>query len=417
MNVLLVNDNPVGVAGSGGVEDYVASLARLLRGAGHTAITVTGQTRGAPERHTPTSHCLPGLNAPPLRKNILHHRWEQHRALVALRRIATREKPDVIHIHNLTNPLVLHALRQMGPTVKSIHDCRPFCAKPRPGVATRLVGNTDEFCHRSMSRHCWKHCYAKAGVSLKDRLEAWSYFPNNLLALRQVKACDRLIVPSRYIRELALAAGVAKTDIDLLHYFCDFEDHVPNRHDDPAACPSLFFAGRHTLEKGILHLLSAIDRMPPIPFEVIIAGTGPLSEQARKHAARMQTPRRITFTGYIERADLIEQYASASLVVFPSIGSEGCPLTGIEAMHCGTPVIAFDVGGVPEWLIHGETGLLVPRGDVQGLADAMTTLIQSPARRQVLGSHARDFIRAGFSRDAHLNGLLETYQKTLRGVS
>ncbi len=413
MKVMLVNDCPVGAGASGGVEEHVQSLSALLGESGHSAITVTGQARGESAFRSPTHHRIPGLGAPPVRKRIVRHLRLQHNALATLRDLVVSEQPDVIHIHNLCNPAALRTLRSLGPTVKSIHDCRPFCAKPRPGVATRLIGNSDVLCSRPFSRHCWGACYAHAGTTMKERLEAWSYFPNNFRVLREVMRCDGLIVPSKYIGELAVANGVEQDALDLLHYFCDPACVPAAKADKDSEAPVLFFAGRHVHEKGVMHLLDALECMPAGGFKAVIAGTGPLHEEVATRVAEMRPRVDIELPGYVERAALLAYYASSACVVFPSIGSEGCPLTGIEAMHCGTPVVAFDTGGVSEWLVHGLTGLLVPRGDTQQLAAAMTRMVESPSWCQRLGRSALEFIRSEFSAELHLEGLLASYRKSI----
>lgn len=411
VKALLINECPLGLPGAGGVEGHVAALADMLRTAGHEAIVVTGQLRGRSASHSPTVHCLPGLGGPPMRLNLPAHACAQFHAQRQVRAIVRAEKPDVIHIHNLNNALALRALRGMGPTVKTIHDCRPFCSKPRPGVATRLIGNSEEFCDITMGTRCWQRCYARAARHPRERLDAWSYFPNNLLALREVQSCDRILVVSRYLHDLALAAGTPPHKVETLHLFTDAEGLEPEKVATQPQVPYILFSGRLVPEKGILQLLDAFASLPPLPFELNIAGDGPLRDLVAARAAQLAPTGRVRLLGYLDRASMLRRCASCSLLVFPSIGSEGCGLTGVEAMYFGVPVVAFDVGGVQEWLVHGVNGLLVPRNNVAALGRAMGVLLHDAGLRQKMGAAARDYVRRKFRRELHLNGLLDVYRR------
>ena len=180
------------------------------------------------------------------------------------------------------------------------------------------------------------------------------------------------------------------------------------------AVPYLLFSGRLVPEKGVLQLLEALATLPPLPFELRIAGDGPLRGRVAARAAQLAPARRVRLMGYLDRPAMLRCFAGSALLVFPSIGSEGCPLTGIEAMYCGVPVVAFDVGGVREWLTDGVTGLLVPRNDVAGLGRAMAILLHDGALRAQMGAAARAYVREKFRRDLHLDGLIGVYRRVVQ---
>lgn len=327
-----------------------------------------------------------------------------------LREIVAAERPDVIHVHNLMNPVALRALRRLGPVVKSIHDCRPFCVKPFPYVASRLVGDSNEFCTITLGGKCWGRCYFRAGKGLAQRAEAWSDYPANLLALREVLACDRLVVYSDYLRDLALAASQGRARVEVIHHYSDLENDIPFEQLDREKIPMLLFVGRLSREKGVFHMIEALRRMPQTAYRIVITGDGPEKDAVTREIATLSPKHLVTLNGYVGHDELQRLYREASLVVFPSIGSEGCPLTGIEAMYMGTPVVAFGVGGVPEWLIDGQTGILVQRANIDDLAIALMSLIQNDGRRRELGRNAHAFVRGKFRKNMHLERLLSVYQ-------
>jgi glycosyltransferase involved in cell wall biosynthesis len=96
------------------------------------------------------------------------------------------------------------------------------------------------------------------------------------------------------------------------------------------------------------------------------------------------------------RQDLPGIYASADLVVLSS-DSEGLPLSLVEAMACGRPAVATEVGGVPELVVHERTGLLVSRGDPEGLARAISSLLRQPTLRADMGARGRARVRERYT--------------------
>ncbi|OGV42036.1 MAG: hypothetical protein A2X46_05635 [Lentisphaerae bacterium GWF2_57_35] len=415
MKVMLVNECPIRLSGSGGTEKHVQQLLEALSQQGHEIVLLTSQLNGQPEVQTPGVYAIPHLNAPPLRKKIFHHLREQSNALRKTAEIVRRESPDVIHIHNLMNPKALKLFRSLRPTVKSIHDCRPFCTKPYPVVASRLVGNSEVLCNRRFDLGCWSRCYLHAGEKLIDRLEAWSYFPSNLRALREILACDRLVVYSRYTQQLAIRQGVNESRIDLLYLFTETGDldlKTPIQREYP---PLIVFAGRLSPEKGVRHLLEAVESLPcDLPFRLVIAGDGPMKKDIEQRAGALRSRIRIELPGFLHHETLLDLYRRAAFVVVPSIGSEGFSLVGIEAMNCSTPAVGFNVGGVGEWLVDRQTGLSVPRGDIQGLKDALEFMLRHPTERELMGCKAQAFVQAKFRRDTHIDGLIESYRQATK---
>jgi glycosyltransferase involved in cell wall biosynthesis len=392
MKIMLVNDCPVGLPGSGGVEGHVAQLAEALRQAGHEAFILAHQLRGKPEARNDETLLLPWFNAPPLCKHFLRNRALYRRALEKATEFIRDVNPDVIHVHNLMKPGSLERLRQLRPSVKSIHDCRPFCTKPYPVVASRLIGSGSRFCDITFCGRCWWRCYACAGASWRERIEGWTYYPPNRAALDQVR-CD---IPDERIR--------------LIHHFTDMEQ---------AACPTtavadgpeVLFVGRLSPEKGLRHLLEAAAGLRHHPFNLVIIGLGPMQAEVERLLEQNRLAERVTLKGHVPHADLKSYYQRALFVVLPSIGSEGCPLTGIEAMYNGSPVVAFDVGGIGEWLKHEQTGLMVPRGDIYALRDAMDRLLADRNLARQLGRQGFEYVSTHFTREQHLRDLHRVYEE------
>lgn len=414
MRVLIVNDCSTGLEHSGGVEMHIPQLQKALAEQGVQTALLTNQLRGCPEILEENRFLIPDFNAPPLRKNFLRNHRLHQAALKKAADCVRKFKPDVIHIHNLMNPGALRMLRQCGPIVKSIHDCRPFCVKPPPVVQSRMIGDTEEFCDITFGLHCWKYCYAHSGKTCIQRIEAWSYFPANLKALKEILKCDHLVVYGRYLQELALRKFDDAQRVHIVYHFSDAEQASANIPIQPVVEPVFLYSGRLAPEKTPLHIFQALERIPDISCKVIIAGDGPLRDEVTRRSLTCGPLHKVEVKGFVNQTQLYELYRQASVLLFPSISSEGCPLVGIEAMYFGTPAIGYDTGGAGEWLVDGQTGIRVERGDIAGLARAMAELASDPEKTARLGRQARAFVSSKFRKEAHINQLIEIYAQAIK---
>jgi glycosyltransferase involved in cell wall biosynthesis len=409
VKILLANDCPVGQVASGGVEQHLVILRDALQARGHTVEVLTRSSPGGQESHVAGVHQIPDLDAPPLRKRFLENRRRRRLALDRIRELLRAMAPDVIHVHNLMALPTLQLLRRSAPMVKSIHDCRPFCTKPPPSAATQLIGRSETVCNIVMGWRCWGRCYAAAGNNLTDRLAAWSLYPSALAVLKEVRRWDRIVVYSRHIQQLALQGGAAAGRIRRLQLFVDTEPPPASRAQD--AVPLIVFSGRLTPEKGLRHLLQALRQIAHLSFEVVIAGDGPMRGDLEALICAAGLSGRVRLVGFLKRNEVSELYGKASIAVVPSIYPEGCGLSGVEAMTRGAPVVGFDVGGIGEWLVHDETGIMVRRGDTAGLARGIASLLTDPARREQLGRQAAIRTPKVFSKERHLDDLERIYRE------
>jgi len=164
-------------------------------------------------------------------------------------------------------------------------------------------------------------------------------------------------------------------------------------------------------EKGIDVLLEAAALLPEL--DVVIAGTGSIRGILDANAARLGVTDRVHFLGY--RTDPAALLARADLFVLPSV-VEGFPLSVLEAMAAGVPVVATDIGGTREAVAHEQTGLLVPARDPAALAAAMRRVMDQPEEADRRASLARDRVRSEYSADAVAARVMSVYELVLRSV-
>jgi len=177
--------------------------------------------------------------------------------------------------------------------------------------------------------------------------------------------------------------------------------------DEPREEPGTYFlyAGRLSPEKGV-EVAAEAARMAGV--ELLVAGTGP-SEQA----LRSRYPE-IRFLGFVDAERIASLLDGARGAVVPSLWFENAPLSVLEPMARGVPVVASRIGGIPEMIDSGVDGILVEPGDVAALADAMARLGAEPNWALSLGSAARLRVARDNSPEAHVTALLGVYETVIQ---
>lgn len=309
-------------------------------------------------------------------------------------------RPDVVHAHNLyplLSPSVLAACRHAGvPVVMTVHNFALTCPTwhhfHRGRVCERCLGGREYSCllHNCRGNLLESAAYAlRTVVARKLRL-----FHENV---------TMLVALTRFAGRRLAAAGFAPERISVLP---NPAPAVGGPSGDPAKGEYVAFAGRMSEEKGVGTLLAAIARSPEI--ELRLAGEGPLRDRLGVAA-----PANARFAGFLANGDLSEFYRRARFLVVPSLWFEMCPMVILEAMAHGVPVIASRIGGLPELVHDGVTGMLFSPGDEADLARAITALWRDPELCRRLGRAAGEAAAREHGRDAYLDQLMAIYERAM----
>ena len=180
----------------------------------------------------------------------------------------------------------------------------------------------------------------------------------------------------------------------------------------------ILFVGRHIERKGIRYLIEAAKYLPRDQFEIRIVGVGDLTDELKKLASESATPNsaEIIFTGKLSPEALANEYKTANVFTLPAIvdskgDTEGLGVVLIEAMELGLPIVASNVGGIPDVVIDGETGILVPEKDPEALASAYKRLAAEPGLIKQLLAGAQKRINECFTWDGIIERQIEVYNK------
>ena len=183
----------------------------------------------------------------------------------------------------------------------------------------------------------------------------------------------------------------------------------------------ILFAGRLIERKGVHVLLKAFKKVLEIVenVELIIAGDGPLRKKLEELAFELKIREKVVFKGHLSKKELEEEYKNADIFVLPSIhdekgDTETLGVVLIEAMEFNIPVIATNVGGIPDIVKDGYNGILVPEKDEDALKDAIIKLIKDENLRKEFSKNAKKYIKEKFSWDKIIKDLKEIYLNLIK---
>lgn len=379
----------------GGAEANVLLTARELGGRGHTvALAFESETgRGVEEWATvfPRRFPLAGAMAQESRR--------------ALETTLTQFEPEVVFLHKTSNPVLLETLAASAcPVVRMVHDHDLYCMRGyKYNVFTRRI------CTRPASLFCVFPCGASVcrGSGGKFSLRWVSYFAKRReIALN--RRFRRLIVATPYMRDELLRNGFSAGQIEI---------HAPV----PRAAPStdvasfgplnrIVYAGQIIRGKGVDVLLEALAQVNE-SFECVIIGDGSHRAECERLRDALGLQSRVRFTGFLPQARIAEYYREASLSVMSSLWPEPFGATGLEAMRCGLPVVAFDAGGIREWLLDGVNGFLVPWMDRRCYAARIDALLRDKTLARSLGENGRRIAEERFNFGSYINGLEDLFAR------
>ena len=184
----------------------------------------------------------------------------------------------------------------------------------------------------------------------------------------------------------------------------------------------ILFVGRHIERKGICYLIEAAKYLPRDQFEIRIVGVGDLTDKLKAQAAEVSTTpdaANIIFTGKLSPEELANEYKTANVFTLPAIvdskgDTEGLGVVLIEAMELGLPVVASNVGGIPDVVVDGVSGILVPEKNPEALASAYKRLAAEPELQKQLLEGARKRIDECFNWSKIVKRQIAVYGKVIR---
>lgn len=217
---------------------------------------------------------------------------------------------------------------------------------------------------------------------------------------------------SKQMTKELIALGIPKSKIIYVPNSVDTDFFKPGNHKEKNL---LLYVGRISESKGLHILIKALEYLKD-PIHLVIIGPSDWNANYYKNLLRLietensNGRHKIECLGAMEQSEIVEWYQKASLLILPSFG-EGFPVTVLEALSCGTPVIATPVGGVPEIIKNHETGILVPPGNSIRLAEAINYLIENEDIRVKMACEGRKLVKEQYSLENACERLCSIYEQ------
>jgi len=319
-----------------------------------------------------------------------------------MRKLLICHKIDIAHAHNIyhrVNPSVLSELTKKNiPVVMTLHDykiCCPIYTFYRDGICTECVTKGKL---RVVVNKCTK---GSTLLSLFHFLESAFHdlirlYKNNI---------KYFICPSRFSLHKHLEAGIPEKKLIHIPNFVYINEFEPSYEIGDY----ILYAGRLAQEKGVLTLLKAVNSLD---VKLKIVGDGPMRTEYEIFV-KENNMTNVEFLGYKSGEELRDILKNCSFAIIPSEWYENAPMTVIEAFACGKPMIGANIGGIPEMITDGETGLLFKAGDYNELREKIVYLLNNPSLIKKMGQMARKKVEREYSEDIHYQRLMEVYKKAL----
>ena len=374
----------------GGEDVVVRTETQMLRRAGHRVVEFTRKNATIAEYN-------------PLQKAslLVSTTWNQ-KAYGEIVELIAKERPDVAHCHNLVplvSPAAYYACRSAGvPVVQTLHNYRLLC----PPGTLYANGQLCHDCTSSLTRGVARGCYRDS--RLQTLTLATMLGAHRLLGTWD-RSVDAYVALNQFSRDYFVAAGLPAEKVHVKPNFL-LDDPVPRAGPGDYA----LFVGRLAAEKGVLEMLKAWQRLPHIPL--VVVGDGPLQDQVSQKV-RQSGSAHIKLLGHLSADDTQAQMQNARFLVFPSRWYEPFPMTLLEAAACGVPAVAAGIGGVPDLVVEGQTGLVFDPQNVAELAERANWAWVHPAEMSAMGSAARHLYQEKYTAEKNYEALLDIYRSVL----
>jgi len=310
-------------------------------------------------------------------------------------------KVDIAHAHNIYHrvcPSVFDVLRKHDiPVVMTLHDYKLGCS-------IYNFYRDDQICteclsagkYRVIKNRCTKGSLTQ---SLFHYLEAEVH---GLLDIYG-KNVAFFICPSLFSLRKHAEIGVDEKKLVHIPNFINIAAYEPDyeKHD------YILFVGRLSGEKGIRTLLDAVRGLDA---QVRIVGEGPMGDEYRAYA-KDKNINNVVFEGYKTGEELRNLFRNAAFLLLPSEWYENAPMTVLEAFAYGKPVVGSDIGGIPEMVVEGKTGLLFKPGDYKELREKINYLLSRPSMIAEMGKEARKKVEEEYNSEVHYQRLMEVYER------
>ena len=314
--------------------------------------------------------------------------------------VPTTAVPMSLPFNPFHAPGLVRAMSAMSPHVVHVNLPGPYdgqmglvCPLARMAGAGAVV--TTE--HLPMVEYLWKRALVKRlGYRFADRVLTVCQANVPFLTERQRVDERRVVVVPNGIRD-----DYGSLEVDVAQ--------VRGRHGVAVGSALVAFVGSIERRKGLHRVIRALYGVTSSPWHLVVAGEGPDRAACESLAGELNLSERTTFAGSLATGDIERLLVSADVLVLPSL-VEGMPYVILEAMAARTAVVSTRVAGIPEMVVHGETGLLVGPGDDDALRDSVDELLSDASKRDAMAAAGRKRFEERFTLQTQVDAISSLYR-------
>lgn len=313
-------------------------------------------------------------------------------------------KPDIAHVHSiyhhLSPSIILELKKRNIPIVQTVHDYHLIS----PNHTLFHNGHICEITkinnyYKAIFHKCVKNSYLATFIEVLEKYVAcFTGWEKNLV--------DYFISPSHFASNKLREYGLAREKIVHLPNFIDYLQY----QTDYCRGNYILYFGRLSEEKGLKFLLKVMSFLPEIQLKIV--GEGP-EKSCLKNTINYLHLSNVKIGNHLSDRDLIQTIFNARFTILSSLFFENCPNMILESFASGKPVVASNIGGIPELIQHGINGLLFEPGNIQDCKEKIIRLWKSPNYCKKMGMAGRKYLEKNFQPDIFYNRLINIYQKAI----
>ena len=384
----------------GGSDRYFFTLAEVLQKRGHRVVPFTAASPDNEPSDWEDYFPRGADFEKPAIGNLARFLYSRD-AVKSIRRLLSDTDIDLAHFHIYHGKLtasILEELKKNGiPIIQTLHDFKLTCP-----VSIHI--SKGEICEACAGKHFWralpKRC--NRGSLARTTLSVTESYVSKLLGA--VKKFDHFISVSHFLRKKMISHGIPKDKISTVHNFVDISEITPNF----SVGDYILYFGRVQRNKGILTLIEAIAPLKQVPLYIV--GDGEAMPEVQRILEENEYDH-IRLLGFKQGDELQELILNSICTVLPSEWYENCPLSILESHAYGKPVIGADIGGIPELIVDGVDGFLVPSGKQEALRDRLLWMFEHKTEAAEMGKAGHHKIGTEFNADIHYERIMNIYRR------
>lgn len=324
-----------------------------------------------------------------------------------VRKVLADFQPDAIYVHKMADLTVINALVESGkPLLRMVHDHDIYCMRSyKYNYFTRRI------CTRVASPYCIFPCLAAVvknsggGFPLK-----WVSYTAKQREIALNRRFHRMVVVTTYMRDELLQHCFEPGRIEIHAPVPRMGD--PNLRSTFSDRNLILYAGQIIRGKGVDVLLEALAQID-VKFECVILGDGNHRPACEELSRKLGLADRVHFKGFIPQDELKAYYRECSVVALSSVWPEPIATIGLEVMRYALPVVAFDAGGIKDWLLDGQNGYLIPWMDRAKFAARLKQLLTDKKLARELGANGLKLVSERYDFDGYIRDLEAMFQRVI----